>query len=135
QTVSSDSLLAVSVVSGGLQRGGAATFLCNLAGELVRRRVPVHVMSLEGDNPLSSDFERLKIPVLLQDERKAILEDRIETVLNRLAASRPNVVVANLGGASFEVLRYVPRGVLRVGVAHADHPGVYQTLRHYPEHL
>jgi glycosyltransferase involved in cell wall biosynthesis len=134
QSISSEAPLSVAFV-GGVPGGGATTFLCNLGGELVRRKIPVHVLSLERSNPLASDFERAGIPVRLQDERLAILEDRIEAVLRALAEMRPNVVVANLGGVSYETLRYAPQGVLRVAVAHADHPIVYDVLRHYPAHV
>jgi glycosyltransferase involved in cell wall biosynthesis len=125
----------VAIVSGGVPGGGATTFLCNFAGELVRRKIPVEVLTLEHSNPFASDFDRAGIPVRLQDERRTILEDRIKAVLQAMADMRANVVVANLGGASYEVLRYVPKDVLRVGVVHADHPEVYEMVRHYSAHV
>ena len=115
--------------------GGSTTFLCNLAGDLIRRHIPAEVLSFEQANPLASDFARLNIPVACQDDRRVIFEDRLAAVLEALGRSKPNVVVANLSAMSFEVLRYVPAGVFRVGVVHADHPGVYQMVRHYPPHL
>lgn len=45
------------------------------------------------------------------------------------------MVIANLSPISFELLRYVPRDVFRVGVAHADNAGVYETVRIYASHL
>jgi glycosyltransferase involved in cell wall biosynthesis len=115
--------------------GGATTFLCNFAGELVRRNVPAEVVSFESHHPLASDFERLNIPVRRQDERRLMLEDRLLAILEALGRSRPAVVVANLSAMSFEVLRYLPPGVFRVGVAHADDPGVYNMVRRYAGEL
>jgi glycosyltransferase involved in cell wall biosynthesis len=136
--VQDDSILGplrVALVSGGLKLGGSTTFLCNLGGELVRRGNPVKVLSFESENPLASDFERLNIPVLTQDAQKCIFEDGLLGVIERLREFKPSVVLANLSAVSFEVLRYVPSGVFRVGVAHADDPGVYEMIRHYTMHL
>jgi glycosyltransferase involved in cell wall biosynthesis len=36
---------------------------------------------------------------------------------------------------SFEVLRYLPRGVFRVGMAQSHDPGVYRSLRFYAPHV
>ena len=115
--------------------GGSTTFLCNLAGELVHRKIPVEILCFEAHHPLASDFERLNIPVRLHDERRLIFEDRLEAILEALGHSKPAVVLTNLSAMSFEVLRFMPAGVFRVGIAHADHPGMYQMLRHYAPHL
>src|SRR6266581_9346655 len=123
--------MRLALVSGGLKLGGSTTFLCNLAGELVRRRIPVEVLSFELDNPLASDFERLNIPVLCQDDRRAIFEDRLQAVLLELRRFMPTIVVANLSASSFEVLRYLPAGVLRVGAVHSHDPGAYNMVRFY----
>ena len=52
--------MRVALVSGGLKLGGSTTFLCNLAGELVRRRIHMEVLSFELDNPLKSEQMRLR---------------------------------------------------------------------------
>src|SRR3974390_807354 len=96
----------VALVTGRLKLGGSTTFLCNLGGELVRRGGPAEVLSFEKENPLAADFGRLNVPVFLQDNRHAIFEDRMLAVLQELRRFRPNVVVACLGGISFEVLRH-----------------------------
>ena len=89
--------------------------MCNLAGELVRRNIPVQVLCFEHEHPLASDFERQRIPVLCWDDRRLILEDRLLQVLIALRRFHPSVVVANLSAESFEALRYLPAGILRVG--------------------
>jgi glycosyltransferase involved in cell wall biosynthesis len=135
QTGSSRLPLGVSVVTGGLGLGGSTTFLCNFAGELVRRNIPTEIVSFESHHPLASDFERLNVPVRRQDERRIIFEDRLHAILEALGRSKPAVVVANLSAMSFEVLRYLPPGVFRVGVAHSDDPGVYNMVRRYAGQL
>lgn len=125
----------VALITGGLQSGGATTFLCNLGGELVRRKVPVRVLSFEKENPHASDFDRLGVPVLCLDDRRQILEDRLLAVLHELCLYQPTVVVANLAPPSFEIVRYVPAGVFRVGLCHTDHAREYEMIRHYRAHL
>jgi glycosyltransferase involved in cell wall biosynthesis len=111
--------------------GGATTFLCNLGGELARRKIPVLVVSPEIENPMASDFEAAGVPVILQNQRRMIFEDRLEAMLRDLAEFRPTAVVACLGPASYEVLRYVPPGVRRVAVIQADHPMFYDAVMPY----
>jgi glycosyltransferase involved in cell wall biosynthesis len=131
QDVFSSSPHRVAFVTGGLKLGGSTTFLCNLAGEFIRRGVPAGVFSFERENPLAADFQRLNIPIHVWNERRLIFEDRLRQVLQRLAAFQPTVVVANLGPVSFEVLRYLPPGIFRIGMGQSDDPIVYDMMRHY----
>jgi glycosyltransferase involved in cell wall biosynthesis len=125
----------IALVTGGLTLGGATTFLCNFAGELVRRGIPAQILSFEKENPLASDFARLNIPLLCQDERNVIFEDRMQSVLRQLSEFRPTVVVSTLSATSFEVLRYLPPGVFRVGMAQNDDCDVYALVRTYASQL
>ncbi len=125
----------IGLVSGVLDLGGTTTFLCNLAGELIRRGYPVAVFSFEQGNPLAADFAGLGIPVFTTDERRSIYEDRMRLILGELAGFRPSVVIANLSATAFETLRYVPPGVFRVGMAQSHDDGVYRTVRVYAPHL
>jgi glycosyltransferase involved in cell wall biosynthesis len=109
--------------------------MCNLAGELIGRNIPAQVFSFEQDNPLAQDFNRLRIPVFTTDERRLIYEDRLKLILEELARFKPSVVVANLSATSFEVLRYLPRGVVRVGTAQSYDAGAYNIFRTYAPHL
>jgi glycosyltransferase involved in cell wall biosynthesis len=131
QAVSVSSIIRVSLVTGGLKLGGSTIFLCNFGGELARRGVPVDVVSFERENPLASDFARLKVPVSCEDASKTIFEDRLESTLRKLRSFMPTAVLATLSAQSFEVLRYVPQGVTRVGVGQSDDPAVYEMMRHY----
>jgi glycosyltransferase involved in cell wall biosynthesis len=121
----------VALVTGGLPFGGSTTYLCNLGGELVRRQIPTLVLSLEHDNPLQQDFEKLRIPVTALDDRQAVYEDRVRAAGAALAAFRPTTVVAWIGPIAFELLRHAPPGVGRLGVSHADDPVIYKLLAQY----
>ena len=125
----------IALVSCGLNLGGSTTFLCNFAGELVRRNLPVQVLSFQRNNPLASDFSGQNIPLLCLDERRCIFEDRMSRVLAELRQFRPTVVISTLGSESFEVHRYLPAGVLRVGMAQADDPLIYPGIARYAAHL
>jgi glycosyltransferase involved in cell wall biosynthesis len=121
----------IALVSGGLGLGGSTTFLINFAGELIRRGIPVEVISFERENPLAADFSRENIPVLCLDQRHVIFEDRLEMILQKLARFQPTAVVSTLGATSFEVLRYLPKGIFRIGMGQSHDPLVYDTLRQY----
>jgi colanic acid/amylovoran biosynthesis glycosyltransferase len=121
----------VALVSGGLGLGGSTTFLINFAGELIRRGIPAEVICFERENPLAADFERQNIPVLCLNQRGLIFEDRLETILNTLARFQPTVAVSTLAATSFEVLRYLPGGIFRVGMGQSHDPQVYEALRRY----
>jgi glycosyltransferase involved in cell wall biosynthesis len=121
----------IAMVTGCLKLGGSTTCLINFAGELVRRGIPVDVTSFERENPMGADFQRWNIPVLCLDQRRMIFEDRMQKALRRLSEFKPTVVLANLGSVSFEVFRYLPPGIFRVGVIHSDDVRVYEMAEHY----
>lgn len=135
QYVSAPKTARIGFVTGSVGLGGATNFLCNLGGELIRRKIPAAVLSFQKDNPMAPDFERMNIPVLCFDERRAIFEDRLKAVLTGLSRFNPSVVLATLDASSFEVLRYLPAGVFRVGVGQSDHVSTYETLRCYAPHM
>lgn len=122
-------------MAGGIKLGGATTFLLNLGGEFVRRGIPVLVVSLEYENPHAADFERLKIPVHVEDERKNIFEDRLTSVLGIIREFNPTTVVSCLGESSYEVLRYVPRQVQRLAMLQSDFDRSYEVLGRYAPFL
>lgn len=123
--------LRIALVSGGVPMGGATTFLVNFAGELIQRGVPVKVFSFEKENPLSADFQKQNIDLLCLDQKRMIFEDRLQTIMRALSRFQPTVVVTTLGAVSFEVLRYLPGGVLRIGMGQSDDPLVYAMMGHY----
>jgi glycosyltransferase involved in cell wall biosynthesis len=135
QCASSSTPARIALITGDLNLGGVTTFLCNLGGELVSRKVPAAVLNFRKDNPMATDFARAGVPVLCLDDRRVVFEDRLKTVLRELGRFKPSVVMATHDATSFEVLRYLPPGVFRVGVGQSDHPGVYEMMRHYAPHM
>ena len=133
QVNSNPALTKVALVAGCVKLGGSTTFLINFAGELVRRGIPAEVLSFDGENPMASDFQRQNVPVLCLDQRRKIFEDRLQMVLENLTQFRPTVVVSILDAVSFEVLRYLPSGIFRVGMGQSDDPIVYDLMRHYAQ--
>ena len=115
-------------VTGRLDMGGATTFLCNLAGELVRQGVPCLVLNFEANNGHAEDFEHLGIEVVLHDSRRLIFEDVVASILNKIAGFQPTAVVANLDTPSYEVLRRLPAGVRRVAICHSADRQLYKTM-------
>ena len=122
-------------MSGSLCLGGSSTFLCNFAGELVRRSIPTEVLSLHNAGPLAADFARMNVPVRSMGNRPGIFEDRLQSILRLLKEFNPTVVAATLSPSSFEVLRYMPAGVFRVVVGQSDEPQVYKALAAYAQHM
>jgi glycosyltransferase involved in cell wall biosynthesis len=121
----------IALVTECLALGGSTTFLCNLGSELIRRGIPVQVLSFEVDHPLESDFAQLKIPVHRGDERRQIFEDRAAAIVRHLRAFAPSAVIGCLGSTSYEILRYAPAGVKRAAMIQSDDPGMVDAVRNY----
>jgi glycosyltransferase involved in cell wall biosynthesis len=121
----------IALVTGTLALGGSTTFLINLAGELVRRGLAVEVFNFQKDHPMAADFQAQNIPVLCLDNRRMIFEDRLQMILKELVRFQPTVVVSTLDSVSFEVLRYLPPGIFRIGMGQSHDPIVYEMMRHY----
>src|ERR1041385_6277906 len=99
----------------GLVFGGSTTFLCNLAGEMVRRGVPVLVVNPGNGISFASDFQAAGVRVVSQ-KTSLIFEDRVRAVLAALSQFKPTAVIGCMGPDSYEVLRYIPPGIRRVAV-------------------
>ncbi len=119
----------------GLPLGGSTTFVLNISRELIRRKIPVLVISPERDHPFANDFAEAGIPVVLTDDRRLIYEDRIRFMTQSLASFRPTTLIGCLGAISYEMLRYAPEGVQRVGVIQTDHSIFYDAIVPYGGYL
>ena len=108
--------MRVAIVAGGLPLGGSTTLILYLATGLKSIGIPVEVFSFSSASPLAGDFSAPGIPVHLCDETQNIYEDRLQSLYGRLRGFAPNVVLSILGIESYETLRYVPAGALRIGV-------------------
>jgi glycosyltransferase involved in cell wall biosynthesis len=117
--------------TGGLKLGGSTTFLLNLGRAFRERGLTLPIICLSDENEMAADFAGANIPVRLISRRKLIYEDRLRLAYSEIAALKPAAVLACLASDSFEVLRALPRHVVRLGIIQSDDPGPYQMVRHY----
>lgn len=111
-------MMRVAFVTGSVALGGATTYLLFLASALRRLGVPVEVFSFSSENPLKTEFTDAGIAVHNQDDTRLIYEDRLQNLYSALREFKPTAAFAVLGAESFELLRYLPAGVARIGVFH-----------------
>lgn len=110
--------------------GGSTTFLLNLGTGLreLGESLPVVSFSSIDGNEMEEDFAARNIPVARLNWRGLIYEDRIRQAYHHVARWKPRAVIACLSSESFEVLRLVPPGVIRLGIIQSDDPGPYQLV-------
>ena len=121
----------VAFVTSLLDVGGSTTWLCDLAGELLKRGISVRVFSLKRNHPLAAEYRERGIDVVVQNERRLIYEERLLATLEAVRGFQPTVVVGWTGAPAYEALRYMPAGIQRIGVLHSDFPPVYEAARPY----
>lgn len=110
--------LRIAFVTGGLSFGGSTTFPLYLASGLRSLGVTSEIYSFTKENAFARDFASAGIPVHVSDEGTFIFEDRLAALYKNIANFKPDVVIANIGTEAFELLRYIPRGVTRIGMIH-----------------
>jgi glycosyltransferase involved in cell wall biosynthesis len=125
------STVPIVAVTGGLLLGGSTTFLLNLTQGLRNCGQNLTILSLSEPNEHAADAARVGAQVDVADSRRLIYEDRLLWAYEKLAVIRPQMVLACLGGDSFELLRVVPPGVVRAGIIQSHDAGPYETARRY----
>lgn len=123
--------LRAAFVTRELPFGGTTTFCLFLGGALRGRGVDARLFSFFAHNPMRQEFEQAGVPLHLEDGGRDIYEDRLEHIHAALRQFQPHAVFAVLGAESFEMLRYVPPGVLRVGMVHDHTELLYRTVETY----
>lgn len=123
----------LAFVASFLDIGGSTTWLCDLTGEFKKRGVDLRVFSLRRDHPFRAEFEARGVEVVVQDDRRLILEERLQATLKGVRDFQPTVVVGWVDEPAYETLRYVPHGIPRILVLHSDEEGVYQGAKPYGE--
>ena len=108
----------IAISTGSLMFGGSTTFVLQLTSGFKALGVRSAVFSFRSDHPFAEEFAAAGIPVHLADERRFIYEDRMESLYQRIVEFGPTAVIANLGAEGYEMLRYMPPGVARIGVVH-----------------
>jgi glycosyltransferase involved in cell wall biosynthesis len=110
--------MRIALVTGGLPFGGSTTFLHHLASGLLSAGVPCEIFSFTHVNAFATEFAVAGVTVHTCDENRLIFEDRLAQTFAALASFKPTVVIANIGREAYEIFRYLPRGVMRVGMIH-----------------
>jgi glycosyltransferase involved in cell wall biosynthesis len=126
----------VLFLSGDLGLGGAAIFVLNICDglrELGHWEGVAAVFYQKGD--VGEQIEQAGHRLIGPIDEALIQEEYIEGLFEQCAIHRPSVVVANLGAETFDFLRYLPEGVLRVGLVHSDQECVYRVVETYARWL
>ena len=117
--------------TGGLMLGGSTTFLLNLGKSFRQAGLALHLVTMKDEAEMAAEFASAGIPVHAMHQRGRIYEDRIRFSYLETARLRPKAVLSCLGTDSFELLRLVPKGTVRLGIIQSDDPGPYRMTRHY----
>ena len=123
--------MRVELVCGGLPFGGTTTFCMFLGAGLQSLGAKCKVFSFKQEHPLGKDFDSLGIPVHRENDTALIFEDRLKGMYAAMKDFSPTAVFAVLGVEAFELLRYMPPGVFRVGMVHDHYEPIYDQLRLY----
>lgn len=120
-------VIRIAFVTSGVPLGGSTMFILFLASAFHELGVPAEVFSFTAAHPLAEEFSDAGIRVHAENENALIYEDRLRNIYLKVRAFRPTAVISVLGAESFELLRYLPSGVLRLGVFHdrAIRPAVF----------
>jgi glycosyltransferase involved in cell wall biosynthesis len=108
----------IAIITGGLRFGGSTSFVLQLACGFRVLNVPCAVFSLTRENPFAQEFEAAGIPFHVSDENRVIFEDRLTGLYKKIVEFNPTAIIANIGADAYEMLRYMPSGVGRIGVVH-----------------
>jgi glycosyltransferase involved in cell wall biosynthesis len=110
--------MRIAFVASALPLGGSTTYTLFLAYALKKAGLAAEVFSFSADHSLEDDFSSMGVVVHREDDTRLIYEDRLQSLYLKVRMFQPTAVFAILGAQSFELLRYLPKGVLRIGVFH-----------------
>ena len=110
--------MKIAFFTGGLPLGGSTTFILYLADGLRELGISSEVFSFANGNPFAAEFSAVGIPVHTSDKTKFIFEDQLTALYQEVAWFKPTVAIANLATESYEMLRYLPAGVVRLSMIH-----------------
>jgi glycosyltransferase involved in cell wall biosynthesis len=123
----------LTAITGGLLLGGSTTFLLNLASGFQELGEGLQLITLSESNEMAADFQSMGVEPETVKASELIYEDRLLMAYRWTAARRPQAVLACLGSDSFEVLRLVPPGVVRMAVVQSDDPAPYALMRDFSQ--
>ena len=118
-------------ITGTMPIGGASTFLINLAWGMKAHGHQLILIVMGKNNPYREEF--LATGAILHELNRdiSIYEDRIAEAYRIVSSYKPRAVLSCLSAESFEILRYLPHGVQRMGIVQAHDPGVYRMIKVY----
>ncbi len=120
------------VLSETLPLGGTATFVMNLCRGMSHREDWTCVgAGLRGLDEIGAQIRKEGLTILAPDAATVLHEERIEDLYRQCAPLQPRAVAAGLGSGSFDFLRYVPAGCLRIGMIQSDDECVYDLVESY----
>jgi colanic acid/amylovoran biosynthesis glycosyltransferase len=127
--------LRIAFVTYELVHGGGLTFMINISREFQRRKVAHCIISLHSRHPRERDFNAAGVNTLRPGTPPRSYEDGISFGLEQLRAFNPTHIMACGAPQDLETLRYVPKGVSRLGIVQTDDPPVYTMLANYAPFL
>ncbi len=108
----------VALITSKLSLGGTTTFMLAMCAGIQRLGGEPAVFSFTGAHACIDEFTHRGFAVHLENERRLTYEDRMAGLWRKLRGFAPDAVIAVLGFESFELMRYLPEGVRRIGVIH-----------------
>jgi len=120
-----------------LNVGGTTTFLIKLIPALRAFGIAATVVASDAFADMEDDARRAGVPLIQYPFQagKALYDDVLLPAYQRVADLQPHVIIANHETVSFDLLRYVPPGILRIGVVHLDDDWSYRLVSAYVAHL
>ena len=128
----SKALPAILFLTGDLALGGGAIFVLNVCDALRKARLWEPLAGVfQGLGTVGRQLAGSGYSVIGPFPNATIHEEFIEAMHVECRRLKPGVVVANLGGETFDFLRFVPESVLRVAMIHSDDECVYAQVERY----
>jgi glycosyltransferase involved in cell wall biosynthesis len=122
----------LALVFDTLPLGGTSTFALNLCQGLSASAgwhgVAAAILKV---SEIGAQMQHAGLEVLSIEPDAILHEERIESIHRQLAPLQPKAVVAALGSGSFDFVRYVPDGCLRIGMIQSDDAPVYDLVARY----
>lgn len=112
--------------------GGASTFVLNICRGLSESTSWQGITgALRNLGDVGSQIRGLGLPVVGPRPSSLLHEERIEDLYQACSRHSPHAVVAALSSGSFDFLRFVPEGCLRIGMIQSDEEGFYDLVVRY----
>ena len=123
---------AILFLSEVMPLGGTSNFAINIcAGLRAAGNWTGIAAALREPSEVAAEFSPLGLPMIGPDPTLVLYEERIEYLYRKCSSYAPSAVVGALSSGSFDFLRYVPEGCLRIAMIQSDDEGVYQTVLRY----